>query len=211
MKRKGTGMSFRAAMAAMAALLAALPLAAAAQAGGNPWNPYPSPAPVPAPSVAQQPQYAPPVTAMQTPVAPGAARQQAPSRFAPPGLEQQLAAGPQMRFAPADQPARPQPQGGPVITPPAYFTPPQGGYGRAGYAQPGNGFGVYAPGAFGPPGQGYGGYPQGYGNNGFAGYGPNGPLNPYAIPGGPGGFAPFPGTITNGGVPGFNFSPFGFF
>ena len=96
---------------------------------------------------------------------------------------------------------------------------PQGGYAPQGYAPQGYAPQGYANAPYGRAAQGYGGYPQAYGgypqgyvNNGYNnGYGANTPYFPQGIPGGLGGFGPMPGNLTNGGVPGFNFSPFGFF
>ncbi len=188
MKRKGTGMEKSGPItliSVVCALLMLVPGVALAQSGGNPWNPYRAaqqqmaPRYITSPPLVQPPHI--------SPQFPNLAPNRAPSRFAPPGLEQQLATG-----------AQPQP---PVAT---YFTPPPAGYAPQGYDQRPN-----------VPGPGYGAYPQqAYGNNGYSGYGANGPLPPYGRPGGSGGFVPFPGNptngSTNGGFPGFNM-PFGFF
>lgn len=203
MKRKGTPMGSRAATTVICALFLLVPVDTWAQAGGNPWNPYRAPqaqsAPPPAVSPSRQFQRANPPQPTQP-----MAQPQAPSRFAPPGLEQHLATGTRFR-APA--PATTSQPTGPGRASPPYYVPPAQGYG--------GGFG-YAPRAFGPYGAGYaaqGGYPQAYGGypQGYSGYAPSGPFAPYGFPTGPGNFGPFPGNQTNGGIPGFNISPFGFF
>lgn len=171
--------------------------------------------------------------------APVARTQPARSQYAPAGLEQQLTAaprqqavapvatGPAVNQAPLPQAyAQPSPVPNPVpggygnvpgyigqgYAPQGYapqrYTPQgyaQQGYAPQGYAPQGYGYSPYAA------GNGYGGYPQGYRGNNYSGNGPSGPVTPFGIPGGSGGFAPFSGNNTNGGVPGFNFSPFGFF
>ncbi len=140
---------------------AVFPLALVAQSNGNPWNPYAT-APVqraPAPLYFQDsPQPRPP------------AQPQQPSRYAPPGLDQQLSTGPQ--YFPQFQNFAPQPYG--------YFP------------------------------QGYGGGPQNYPapNPNSGGFNP---FSSFGFPGGFGGMPSFPGGQSNGGFPGINFSPFGFF
>ena len=199
MKRKGTAMQKSAQItgkSAISALLAFGVLGAPAQLLANPWNPFPAPQ-----ANAAQVERAP----VMQPQVPAGTR----SRFAPAGLEQQLTAAPRTRLVPN-----------------AYA--PQG----YGYAQQGYGFTPNAPAysqayppAYPPAysrGTGYGGYPQAYGGypggypGGFSNYsnqgnGTNGPFSPFGFPGGAGGFNPFPGNLTNGGIPGFNVSPFGFF
>ncbi len=129
-------------------------------------------------------------------------------------------------------------EAGTNIPPTSYASPPQG-YGFNGYPQgyggyPQQGFGGYPLGYGGFAQQGYGGYPQegyggyppqgysaypqayggyprqgyGYGGSGYPGYGYYGPSNQFQFPGN---FGSFPGSFSNGGMPGFGFSPFGFF
>ncbi|MCF6232529.1 MAG: hypothetical protein L3J36_05445 [Rhodobacteraceae bacterium] len=184
---------------AIATLIALGSVASTGQADANPWNPYPV--------TPQTAQAAP----LAQPVAP-------PSRFAPAGLEQQLATAP-AQYAPSSEaaPQRDASQGPPRFAPkslsaqqlqghsqgyaPAWSQGPGGGRNWQGYAP-------YSPQGF---NQGFG--PQGYGQ----GYGRNGPFGQFAapsIPSIPGGFGnsfPIPGNITNRGVPGFNTSPFGLF
>lgn len=230
MKRKGTGMGSRSSIAAISTLLMLVPVATLAQSGGNPWNPYPQPRSRSAPIVQPVPEYATPAPVQPTRILP---RSQPPSRFAPHSLEQQLSTGANMPPARPDARAQPPaPVTLPNTNPPTYSAPAPGGFtnptgparqGYGGYPQGYNGnpqgYGGYPQGYNGGPQgygggpQGYGGYPQGYSNNnGYPGYGWNGPSSPYGVPpGGSGGFGSFPGNITNGGVPGFNLSPFGFF
>ena len=197
-------------VAAIFALLNLVPGAVAAQSAGNPWNPYHLQAPLAAQTLPPAaPSYAGDVPAQRPQVAP----QQPPQtreRFAPPGLEQALSASPFLQVAkPRKQPApntgasqysTPQPPSQPPYAPPAV-----GGYRQGYHPAPTPGYGGYAP------GYGGNGYPAPYGGNGYPGYGSNGPFSPFGFPGGTGGFPPFPGNTTNGGAPGFNLSPFGFF
>ncbi len=205
MKRKDTRLTKTAPVAAICTLLVLLPMASFAQMTGNPWNPFPrQPA-----QMVQVPRYNPQTNAQQP--------QQTPSRFAPPGLEQQLAAGPLRQAArPAPVARQTWPDNGQQAIGQTYFPPQAGGYpGGAGYAPnygPGQGYGGYPQAFGGPPGRyGYNGYNSYGGYGGYGRNGGNGPFSPFGFPGGSGGMAPFPGTFTNGGIPGFGMSPFGFF
>lgn len=195
-----------------------------AQSSGNQWNPYPAPQ-----NQSQVQQFAPPKFIGDAPVPLMAEppKPEAPSKFAPAGLDRSLdtmsyQSGPVPNNSP--QPQYPMPQQN-FASGPNAFAPGPG-------TNPGFGYGGYPPvnGGF---AQGYNGYPQpygppaGYGNpayqgtpgfgSGFApGYGSGyatgfGGANPNSSFGMPGGFGNFPGTFSNGGVPGFGFSPFGFF
>jgi len=208
---------------AIAALLALGSLASATQAGANPWNPFPAngqATQLAAPQAQPQVQSA-NQSPVQSPVQ-SSLQPEPRSRFAPAGLEQQLAAAPLAQYAVPDNAAE-----NANMAPPRYAPTPQQGRATGGYAPQGPASGNFAPYAFNTaPGYapnvaqypGYGGYPQGYGgyrqgNSPFnnQGFGGSVPFSPFAIPGGVGGFNPFPGNITNGGVPGFNMTPFGLF
>lgn len=213
-------------IAVVSTLCMHMPVAAQAQTGTNLWNPYHPPLSqaAMAPGIQGTPTSGVAGQAMTMPApaqsqAQSQSQAQQPSRFAPPGLEQQLAAGPFMQPSFRDNGGQYPPVGGQINTPPPLFMAPvAGGYrAPAPYPAPGygNGYGAIAPTVgypqnYGGYPQGFGGYPQGYG--GYPqGYGNNGPFQPFGFPGGPGSFGQFPGNIMNGDVPGFNFSPFGFF
>lgn len=176
------------------------PVPGVAQSGGNPWNPN-SRASVSVAPTNPAPKY----VARDTVVQPPAALQQDPmrSRFAPDGLEQQLESSPYIGGGSPE----------PDVTPeqPTYAPPQTAGTGIP--VVPDYGYGA-VPQTYGTPAypQGYGAYPQGYGGvpnwGGYPGYGSYGSPIPFGFPGGTGSF---PGNFSNGGVPGFNFSPFGFF
>ncbi len=205
---------------AISAMLALGLVAFPAPSGANPWNPFPTQAPANAAG-----------PALQVPIVQPQGQPAARSRFAPSGLEQQLAATPFLQYAPTPgsdlkSPNPRNPNTGtltgattganPAGTPPPTYAPaPQGYAGAGGFAPQGYQFNPYAPaysqGGYAPYPQIYGGYPGGYGNYGNQGFGGNTPFSPLGFPAGPGGFNPFPGTLTNGGIPGFNVSPFGFF
>lgn len=196
-------MSYHRATAAF--LLAMIPASALSQSGGNQWNPYAAPQ-----ALTQAAPFAPPkyIGDAPIPLAPVEQQPAAPSKFAPPGLDQSLDSN-----AYSQAPA-------PTISPQPQFTGPQQNFG------PGPNSFSSGPGfnpGYGPqfPGNGYpqafGGYPpaysapQGYGYPGFQGYPGNGayPQNsPFGFPGNSGNF---PGNFSNGGMSGFGFSPFGFF
>jgi len=218
MTANGTYLGPTALSAAICALLGLVPVSALSQSGGNPWNPYPLQAPIPT-RPAPPPSYAGDGTVQRpqpTPQQPPQAR----DRYAPAGLEQALSASPYLQPAPrkAQPPApstgnaagSPPPAGAFATRPPTYGAPAPGGYPQGyGNAPPpgyGNGYGGY--GGYAP---GYGGYPAQNGGYGYPGYGANTPFSPFGFPGGTGGFGPLPGNPTNGGAPGFNLSPFGFF
>ena len=193
----------------------------AGQGGGNLWNPNPV-------QRAQIQQVQPPKYIGDAPVVstPQIAEPTQPSRFAPADLERRLDNRPSVQnVVPATGGVAMRPN--PAPAPQQYFAgPQQGNFGGPGYGPPPPGYGYngYPPNyngngpGYGANQMGYGGYPQGFGGypqpyggpNGYGnqGFGSSGSQSFFGFPGN---FGSFPGSSTNGGVPGFGFSPFGFF
>ncbi len=209
MTAKATYVSQRLFAAALGGAILMAPTAGQAQAS-NPWAAgsgamqRPSSAPRPAPAAPLQTPvaepkpkyYQEPPQAAPTPLTGSGA----PSRFAPENLDQRLSTGLPLAMT-IPSPGYP---GAPLAAPRA--TGPVPTYGQLPGAVAGR---LPAPGY----GQGYTPYGLGNGYGGtlpLPGYGTANPLGTLGYPGTYGGLWPPPGGLTSGTVPGFDFSPFGF-